>query len=364
MDAQINLRKIIHIDMDAFFAAVEQRDFPQYRDQPLIVGGLPNSRGVVATCSYEARAFGIHSVMPSSTALRLCPHAIFVKPRFDAYRDVSEQIRGIFKEYTELVEPVSLDEAYLDVTTTHHFNHSATRTAQDIIQKIKQKTQLTASAGISYNKFLAKIASDINKPNGLFTITPKQGPRFIEQLPIGKFHGIGQATEQKMHALGIYTGKDLKALSKEQLQHHFGKTGLHYFHIAHNQDNRPVRPHRAIKSVGIETTFSNDLSDPVVIEQSIHGLFSTAFAKLQKKEFNALTVTLKVKYENFEQITRSRTSHKYLTNQGLEQEILTALIKKTAIGQRKVRLLGITFSSLEPKSIVCQPQQLDLFQLN
>ncbi|HHZ68733.1 MAG TPA: DNA polymerase IV [Methylococcaceae bacterium] len=358
------LRKIIHIDMDAFFAAVEQRDFPQYRNKPLIVGGLPNSRGVVATCSYEARAFGIHSVMPSSKAYRLCPSAIFVKPRFAVYRAVSEQIREIFREYTDLVEPASLDEAYLDVTTVQDFQQSATLIAQDITQKIKQRTQLTASAGISYNKFLAKIASDINKPNGFYTITPEQGPTFIKQLPIGKFHGIGRATEKKMHALGIHTGKELTMLSKEQLQSHFGKTGLHYFHIANNQDNRPVRPHRLTKSVGVEQTFSKDISDPILIEQTINRLFLAAFAKLQTKELTAMTVTIKVKYENFEQITRSKTILDRITDPSLGPYIIAELTKKTAISQRKVRLLGVTFSSLESTITSPRPKQLDLFQLN
>ena len=358
------LRKIIHIDMDAFFAAVEQRDFPQYRNKPLIVGGLPNSRGVVATCSYEARAFGIHSVMPSSKAYRICPSAIFVKPRFAIYRAISEQIHAIFREYTDLVEPVSLDEAYLDVTTVKDFQHSATLLAQDITRKIKQRTQLTASAGISYNKFLAKIASDINKPNGIFTISPEQGPTFIEQLPIGKFHGIGPATEKKMHALGVHTGKELTMLSKEQLHSHFGKTGLHYFHIAHNQDNRPVRPHRLTKSVGVEKTFSKDISDSTLIEQTINRLFLAAFAKLQTKKLIAMTVTIKIKYENFEQVTRSKTTSESITDQGLGQRIIAELVKKTAIDQRKIRLLGVSFSSLESPIAAPRPKQLDLFQLN
>ena len=358
------LRKIIHVDMDAFFAAVEQRDFPQYRNKPVIVGGLPNSRGVVATCSYEARSFGIHSVMPSSKAYRLCPHAIFVKPRLTVYRAVSEQIREILRSYTNLVEFVSLDEAYLDVTTVSGFQHSATRIAEDITQKIKQHTQLTASAGISYNKFLAKMASDINKPNGSFTIAPEQGPEFIAHLPIGKFHGIGKATEKKMHALGIHTGRELAKMTQEELQRHFGKTGLHYFHIAHNQDNRPVSPHRKTKSVGVEKTFPEDISNPMFIQKTINQLFSAAFAKLQAKKLTAMTITIKVKYENFEQITRSRTLSGTITDLSLGQRIITELVKKTAIGQRKIRLLGVSFSSLEPQTETRWPKQLDIFQPN
>ena len=248
-------RKIIHIDMDAFFAAVEQRDHPEYQNKPIIVGGKPDSRGVVATCSYEARKFGIHSAMPSSRAYRLCPQAIFVKPRFEAYKEASGLIRQIFSEYTELFEPLSLDEAYLDVSTNNSHHGSATLIAKAIKQSILQKTDLVASAGISYNKFLAKIASDMDKPDGLYLITPEQGEQFVETLAVGKFHGIGKATEKKMHALGIKTGQDLKQQSLAFLIRNFGKAGQYYHNISRAVDHRPVNNHRESKSVGVETTF-------------------------------------------------------------------------------------------------------------
>jgi len=258
-------RKIIHVDMDAFFASVEQRDQPEYQGQPLIVGGQPNSRGVVAACSYEARKFGIHSAMPSSRAYRLCPKAIFVKPRFEAYRAVSNQIREIFWRYASQVEPLSLDEAYLDVSYTEAFDGSATRIAQAIKADILSTTKLNASAGVSYNKFLAKIASDMDKPNGLYVIKPEQGMDFVANLPVGQFHGIGPATEAKMQKLGIHTGADLRNKSLAQLVERFGKSGQYYYNIARAIDERPVRSQRVRKSLGKETTFAEDvLSVPLL----------------------------------------------------------------------------------------------------
>ncbi len=241
-------RKIIHVDMDAFFASVEQRDQPEYQGKPLIVGGKPNSRGVVAACSYEARKFGIHSAMPSARAYKLCPQAIFVSPRFEAYREVSHQMREIFWQYATQVEPLSLDEAYLDVTYTADFDGSATRIAQAIKAEILAKTQLNASAGVSYNKFLAKIASDMDKPNGLYVITPEQGLAFVAELPIGKFHGIGPATEAKMQKLGIQTGADLRQKTLVELVERFGKSGQYYYNIARAIDGRPIRSTRVRKS--------------------------------------------------------------------------------------------------------------------
>jgi len=255
------LRKIIHIDMDAFYAAVEQRDFPELRGKPVVVGGAPDSRGVVATCSYEARVFGIRSAMPASQAYRLCPEAVFVRPRFEAYRAVSAEIRAIFQEFTERVEAISLDEAYLDVTASPLLQGSATRIAQAIKQRIMESTRLTASAGVSYNKFLAKIASDRDKPDGLCLILPEQGREIIAGLPIGGFHGIGKATEAKMKALGIHCGRDLECLSIATLVQQFGKVGEHYYRIARGIDERPVIPNRPRKSWGAETTFPVDLSD-------------------------------------------------------------------------------------------------------
>ena len=355
-----SLRKIIHIDMDAFFAAVEQRDNPQYLNKPIIVGGKPDSRGVVATCSYEARKFGIHSAMPSSQAYRLCPQAIFVKPRFEVYKEASSTIRHIFSEYTELFEPLSLDEAYLDVTDVSRFQGSATLLAREIKQKIRQQTGLIASAGISYNKFLAKIASDIDKPDGLYLITPEQGPGFIEQLEIRKFHGIGKATEKKMHTLGIKTGNDLKKWSLALLVQHFGKSGQHYYNIARGIDNRPVSNHRPSKSVGVEITFQEDIEDQTIILQHLHGLLDKALTKLATKQLTAHTLTIKIKYHNFVQITRSRTLPQAITHVKGFDVIFTDLLKNTDMGTKKVRLLGVTLSSLHTSSLL-NFRQLDLF---
>ncbi len=363
MNANANPRKIIHIDMDAFFAAVEQRDNPQYQGKPVIVGGQPDTRGVVATCSYEARQYGIHSAMPSSQAYRLCPQAIFIKPRFDVYKQVSADVRRIFSKYTDLFEPVSLDEAYLDVSAVTLFKGSATLIAQDIKQQILQQTALTASAGVSYNKFLAKMASDINKPDGLYLITPEQGKSFIEQLPIGKFHGIGKATEKKMHALGIKTGLDLQKWSLEALLLQFGKSGQHYYQIARGIDLRPVNNHRPSKSVGVETTFQHDIIDSSQILEHLQLLLNKALKKLADKQLTAHTITIKIKYHNFVQITRSRTlSHAIKEAAGLEKTLIS-LLQDTEVGKRKVRLLGVTLSSLAAPTSSDHYRQLDLFTL-
>jgi DNA polymerase-4 len=354
-------RKIIHIDMDAFYAAVEQRDNPKYRNKAIIVGGNPNSRGVVATCSYEARQFGVHSAMPSSHAYRLCPQAIFVKPRFSVYQETSAIIREIFSRYSDKVEPLSLDEAYLDVTDSELFKGSATLLAKQIKAEIRKKTQLIASAGISYNKFLAKLASDYGKPDGLFLITPEQGEIFIEQLVIGKFHGIGPATEQKMHQLGIFTGQDLKQVSLEILQQHFGKAAAHYFNIARGIDHRQVNSQRIRKSIGGETTFQQDLDDPQQIIEQLHTLFEQNLAKLQAKNQNAYTLTIKIKYQNFVQITRGKTLNQPIKNDQQARLVITDLLKNTGIGEKKVRLLGITLSGLESRQHQ-RLQQMDLFE--
>lgn len=355
-----SLRKIIHIDMDAFFAAVEQRDQPQYRNKPVIVGGQPNSRGVVATCSYEARKYGIHSAMPSSQAYRLCPQAIFVKPRFEAYKEASVIIRSIFAQYTELFEPLSLDEAYLDVSDIYRCKGSATLIAKEIKQQIYRQTELIASAGVSYNKFLAKIASDMDKPDGLYLISPEQGAQFVEQLPVGKFHGIGKATEKKMHELGIKTGQDLKKLPLALLQQYFGKSGQHYFNISRGIDNRSVNIHRPSKSVGVETTFQADIEDRTVILQHLLVLLQKALKKLADKKLTAHTVTIKIKYQNFVQITRSRTLPQAIVDSSGLEIIFTELLKDTEVGNKKVRLLGVTLSSLHKPSLSSY-RQLDLF---
>lgn len=354
-------RKIIHIDMDAFFAAVEQRDNPQYRNKPIIVGGKPDSRGVVATCSYEARQFGIHSAMPSSHAYRLCPQAIFVKPRFAAYQEASEIIRSIFARYTELFEPLSLDEAYLDVSESWLFQGSATLLAKQIKQDIRRQTHLIASAGISYNKFLAKIASDLGKPDGLYLITPRQGAEFAESLPIGKFHGIGRATEQKMHELGIQTGKDLKQLPLPVLQQHFGKSAQYYYDIARGIDHRSVNGRRIRKSIGVETTFEEDIADPATISGHLQQLLQKTLFKLREKNLEAYTLTVKIKYQNFVQITRGKTLSQPLSDSPSIQLLIAELLKNTAIGEKKVRLLGVSLSGLRGSGSKQRFQQMDLF---
>ncbi|MGF1669821.1 MAG: DNA polymerase IV [Balneolaceae bacterium] len=341
-----NIRKIIHIDMDAFYASVEQRDFPEYRDQPVIVGGSPQERGVVAAASYEARKYGVHSAMPASRAVKLCPHAIFLKPRFDVYKNVSLQIREIFYEYTDIVEPLSLDEAYLDVTDNHHNNPSATFIAKEIKQKIRNTTGLIASAGISSNKFLAKIASDMDKPNGLFVILPTEAEAFIEKLEISRFHGVGKATQKKMELLGIYTGKDLKQWPEIDLVKQFGKPGHHYYRIARGIDLREVKSNRIRKSIGKERTFSEDVSDMDWIKTFLRELSGKIADVMKKNNLAGKTVTLKVRYKNFETVTRS-TSGRYYINEAEDlARAAIQLLDDTEAGAREIRLLGISVSSL------------------
>jgi DNA polymerase-4 len=352
-------RKIIHIDMDAFFAAVEQRDFPHYRNRPVIVGGSPDARGVVATCSYEARRYGVHSAMPSAHAFRLCPHAVFIKPRFEAYKAASAQIRQIFADYSNLVEPLSLDEAYLDVSDAAMLQGSASLIAKAIKEKIKQHVGLIASAGVSYNKFLAKLGSDRDKPDGFYLITPQQGPGFAEKLPISQFHGIGKVTAAKMQALGIATGKDLRQLPLLVLQQHFGKAAGHYYNICRGIDHRPVNSHRITKSVGVETTFQKDITARQDILRHLQALLDEALQRAAEKQLMAYTLTVKIKYHNFVQITRSRTLPYAVTKAA---EVLEALIKDTGMGESRVRLLGITLSSLDNKQTDKRFQQTDLFR--
>lgn len=340
------LKKIIHIDMDAFYASVEQRDFPEYRDKPVVVGGSPEGRGVVAAASYEARKYGIHSAMPASRAIRLCPHAIFVKPRFEIYRQVSRQIREILREYTDLVEPLSLDEAYLDVTENNLGIPSGTLIAARIKKQIRQQTDLTASAGVSYNKFLAKMASDLDKPDGLAVITPEEAETFINKLPVGEFYGIGNATEKKMHRLGIETGRDLKEWSELDLVRHFGKTGRYYYRIVRGIDNRNVKPHRIRKSIGKERTFSEDIGDLKWIRNFLDELAEKVSASMKKKGAAGKTVTLKVRYDDFETITRSISGQHFIDTPARIAETAKSLLKQTEAGSRKVRLLGITLSNL------------------
>ena len=339
-------RKIIHIDMDAFYASVEQRDRPQLRGKPVVVGGNPDSRGVVATCSYEARRFGIHSAMSCARAYRLCPQVVFVRPRFAAYQKVSQQIREIFLQYTDLVEPLSLDEAFLDVTNNKPNIQSATWIAQIIRQKIKKETDLTASAGVSYNKFLAKIASDVKKPDGLTVVTPAQAELFISQLPIRRFHGVGRVTEKKMQKLGILTGADLLNHSREELSKYFGKVGEYYFNIARGIDLRAVVSNRVRKSIGKETTLDEDTADRGQMVTIIGDLAEKVAALLQAKQTSGLTLTLKVKYADFQIVTRSVSRDEPFETAEEIMSLAEGLLLKTRAEEKSVRLLGVTISNL------------------
>jgi DNA polymerase IV len=337
-------RKIIHIDMDAFYASVEQRDDPGLRGQPVAVGGA-RERGVVAAASYEARRFGVRSAMPSVTAKRRCPELIFVKPRFDVYRAVSHQVRAILAEYTPLVEPLSLDEAYLDVTENLKGLRSATGIAEEIRARIRAETGLTASAGVSYNKFLAKMASDERKPDGLFVITPRMGPAYVEGLPIGKFQGIGPATSDRMERLGIRTGADLRAHPLPFLQQHFGKAGAYYYALARGVDERPVCPDRIRKSVGAETTFSADLFTLDEARAALGPLIEKVWSYCEGSSIRGRTVTLKAKYADFRQITRGRTADDPLGTQADVEAIVFALLAPLFPVSKGIRLLGVTLSS-------------------
>lgn len=340
------MKKIIHIDMDAFYASVEQRDYVEYRGKPLIVGGSPQSRGVVATCSYEARRFGIHSAMPTAQAYRLCPDGIFVKPRFEVYKEVSLQIQGIFHEFTDLVEPLSLDEAYLDVTENKVGNPSATLIARDIKKRVFAETGLTCSAGVAPNKFLAKVASAHQKPAGLTLIPPDKVQEFIDALPIGKFYGIGPATEAKMQELGIRTGADLKLFAEADLARIFGKSGHFYHQIARGIDDREVNPERVRKSVGAENTYENDLSDISEMHVKLQEVAETVERRLKRIPTAGRTITLKVRYDNFEIATRSATFAHDVQEAAALYETAVNLLPLTEAGQRKVRLLGISVSNL------------------
>jgi DNA polymerase-4 len=299
------VRKIIHIDMDAFYASVEQRDHPNLKGRPVAVGG--GHRGVVAAASYEARKYGVRSAMPSVTAKRRCPELVFVKPRFDAYKEVSNQIRAIFADYTDLIEPLSLDEAYLDVTEDRLGLGTARAIAEDIRRRIREECQLTASAGVSYCKFIAKLASDQNKPDGLCVITPERGPAFVATLPVARFHGVGPVTAAKMERLGIVTGADLAAWSREQLEVHFGSSGEWYWKIARGIDDRPVCPDRPYRSVSAERTFDEDLSDAAALAAELERVAGHAWARIERAEVSGRTVTLKVKFADFTTITRSKS---------------------------------------------------------
>ncbi|CDX51851.1 DNA polymerase IV [Mesorhizobium sp. LCM 4577] len=343
-DRSADQRKIIHVDMDAFYASVEQRDNPELRGKPLAVGGAAE-RGVVAAASYEARAFGVRSAMASVTAKRKCPELVFVPPRFDVYRSVSAQIREVFAEHTDLIEPLSLDEAYLDVTRNRLEISSATTIAEMIRAKILLVTGLTASAGVSYNKFLAKMASGQNKPNGQFVITPRHGPAFVEALPVKKFHGVGPATAGRMEALGIKTGADLKDRSLAFLQQHFGRSGLWYYQIARAIDERAVEPDRPRKSIGAEDTFAADIFEFAAASAELKPLTAKVWGHCEGKGIRGRTITLKVKFADFHQITRSRTVSVPIELSDIER-VAADLLKSVFPVQKGIRLLGVTLSSL------------------
>ncbi|MDM8161290.1 DNA polymerase IV [Labilibaculum sp. K2S] len=348
-------RKIIHVDMDAFFASVEQKDNPELRNKPIAVGGS-GERGVVAAASYEARKFGVRSAMPSSIAKRRCPNLIFVKGRHDRYKEISKQIMSVFYEFTDLVEPLSIDEAFLDVTHNKKNLPSASLIAKEIKERIKEVTGLTASAGISVNKFLAKIASDYQKPDGLFVIPPKDVEQFIEQLSIDKFFGVGKVTADKMHQLGIFRGKDLKERSLAELTRVFGKAGVYYFQIAQGIDNRPVNPNRVRKSVSTEHTFYTDLSNKDLIRKDMIATAEDLLRRLKKSGFRGRTLSLKVKYSNFEQVTRSKTILQELNRVDQILNLANELLNQIEL-KESIRLLGLTVSNQINFS---EPQQLTL----
>jgi DNA polymerase IV len=342
-----SIRKIIHVDMDAFYASVEQRDDPALRGIPVAVGG--RQRGVVMAASYEARKFGVRSAMASVTAKRLCPELVFVKPRFDVYKEVSRQIREIFLDYTPLVEPLSLDEAYLDVTSNLKNIPLASDIAREIRARILETTGLTASAGVSYNKFLAKLASDYRKPNGQTVIPPEKGPGFVEGLPVEKFHGVGPKTAEKMQRLGIHTGADLKAQSLEFLEQYFGKSGGYYHAIAHGHDERRVVPNRPRKSVGSETTFMEDLARPREIEEGVASVLEDVWSYCERTGIAGRTVTVKIKYADFQIVTRSRTLPQPVNSRRELEQTSIELVRQIFPLEKRVRLLGVSLSNMGPR---------------
>jgi DNA polymerase IV len=360
------IRKIIHVDMDAYYASIEQRDFPDYRGKPIAVGGSPEGRGgVVATASYEARKFGVRSAMSSKRAIQLCPKLIFVRPRFDVYKEVSNQVREIFSRYTDLVEPLSLDEAYLDVTQDKLEIGSAIEIAMQIRRRIREDLNLTASAGVSVNKFLAKIASDLHKPDGLTFIGPSAVTGFMEKLPVEKFYGVGKVTAEKMKRMGLHTGADLKRLSEAELVAHFGKSGHFYFQIVRGIDDRQVEPYRETKSVGAEDTFPFDLTALEDMNDELDKLAKLVSERLIRHDLKGKTVTLKIKFSDFRTITRSLTVTGPLDDRLEITSVAKALLSAAEVEDKKVRLLGISVSNFnEPVTRVKEegmPFQLKLF---
>jgi DNA polymerase-4 len=350
-------RKIIHVDMDAFYASIEQLDNPELLGRPVIVGGRPDSRGVVAACSYEARVFGVRSAMPCSRAYARCPEAVFIHPRLDRYRQVSARIMTIFRSYTDLVEPLSLDEAFLDVTVNKRHEPSATVLAERIRHQIREETGLTASAGVSFNKFIAKIASDLNKPDGLSVIRPEMAASFLATLPIGSFFGVGAVTERRMHQQGSCCGADLLKLSLAELSERFGKQGVFLYHIVRGHDHRPVQPERERKSIGAETTLERDTKDPDRIDAILARLAERVGHTLHRKHVVGTTVTLKVRYADFTTVTRSVTGSVPSADPAHLFASVRFLLGRTEAGKRKVRLLGISVSNLSPLTTT-HPRQL------
>jgi DNA polymerase-4 len=352
-------RKILHIDMDAFFASVEQRDEPRLRGQPVAVGHGA-ARGVVAAASYEARAFGVRSAMASTTALALCPRLVFVKPRFEVYRAVSRQIHAIFADYADRIEPLSLDEAYLDITDNRAGLPSASATAREIRARIFAETGLTASAGVSYNKLLAKLASDYRKPNGQFVIPPQAGADFVAGLPVARFHGVGPVTAARMRSLGVLTGADLRARDLVWLTAHFGKAGAWWHALARGEDERPVRSDRARKSSGSETTFARDLTSPQDIEAGVLAMAEEVWAWCARARAFGRTVTVKVKFADFRLVTRRRTVARDITDPDALRSLSLALVRTLFPVSHGVRLVGVTVSGFAAVQTAPPPAQLDL----
>tara|TARA_B100000953_G_scaffold189096_1_gene155717 strand:- start:133 stop:1224 length:1092 start_codon:yes stop_codon:yes gene_type:complete len=352
------LRKIIHVDMDAFYASVEQLDNPELRGKPVAVGGS-SQRGVVSAASYEARKFGVRSAMSSVMAKRNCPDLIFVKSNFERYREISAQIREIFYEYTDLVEPLSLDEAYLDVTENKKGLMSATLIAKKIRDQIKEKTGLNASAGISVNKFIAKVASDVNKPNGQKTVAPEEVLQFLEDLDIRKFYGVGKVTAEKMYRLGIFNGKDLKSKTEEYLSEHFGKSGRHFYRVVRGIHHSEVKPHRTRKSLGAERTFNENISSEIFMLEKLQNIAEEIERRLKRSDVAGKTITLKIKYSDFTQQTRSKTINYYISSKELILEIAKELLYQEKM-KNSVRLLGISLSNLNTEKADTKEEEKEI----
>jgi DNA polymerase IV len=356
-------RTIIHIDMDAFYAAIEQRDHPELRGRAVIVGGSPDRRGVVASCSYEARQFGIHSAMPSRTAFKLCPQAVFLPARFEVYRTDSAHIMQIFHIFTDLVEPLSLDEAYLDVTQRVYNWEDAALLAQTIKQQIRERTQLTGSAGVSFNKFLAKLASDAHKPDGLTVITPEETSAFLDALPIDRFFGVGKVTATKLRELGIANGADLKRLGQERLRTLFGKQGSQLYHFVCGEDERPVEPTRERKSIGKETTFERDLVDRDRMVEVLEHLAKQVEHRLVELDLAGRTLTLKVRWSDFQLITRSVSRSQGFQDAQAMMPVLRTLLTRLESGNRPIRLMGVSVSNLLSRDEVQRTRQVTALTL-